>query len=84
MAALIRNSTVTQVAPIYSVRVQDPGQEFSDYEFIIATQDVGNGNLTAAAVDAAVRAFAASLVGSYSSFVQGPMTKTSVADASFS
>jgi hypothetical protein len=71
----------TGTGPLYTVVVNDPGQEFTSFQFSITSEDVGNGNLTSAAVDAAVHAFADSLVASAPTFVLGSITKTTVADA---
>lgn len=81
MAVLQRLINVnTGTGPLYTVAVNDPGQEFNDFEFSITAENVGNGNLTPAAVDAAVHAFANSLVASSPTFVLGSITKTTVAD----
>lgn len=66
--------------PLYTVVVNDPGAEISDFQFYICnvTGGVGNGNLTSAVFEGAVQSFVDSLVNSVPSFVQGTMTKTTV------
>jgi len=65
---------LNNVGDIYNISVNNPGQEYSNFQFNIASEPVPG--LSVEVIEAAVQAFADSVVASDPNFVLSSITKT--------